>query len=320
MISLPDNALRGSYPPLVTPFLDQQIDRPSFSRLVDSVIRGGSHGLVVNGTTGEPTTLSTSERTDLVDLAVRSADGRVPVIAATGGQSYSESLALLKGAEQSGATAAMIVTPYFIRPPVRGLIDYYVSLAATTRLPILIYHIPGRAAVSLPPSAIAEISAKAENLVGVKHASQDLSFVSETLLTLGPDFRVFVGLEELSLPMMALGASGLMNAAGNVDPGRIASLARAALEGRIFEARRLHYELFELNQAIFWDTNPIPIKYMLRKLGLIRSNEHRPPMASATADLEARLDEMLDKLRIRNEELGITADTANAKAPSAWHD
>ena len=294
--SLPPNALRGSFPPLVTPFVNGEVDVDAYQSLAAHVIDGGSHGIVVNGTTAEPTTLSITERNAMVEAAVSVAAGRVPVVAATGGQSLRETLELSEGAEERGADALMIVTPYFIKPPVRGMVEYYVELAGRTELPVLIYHIPGRAGVSLPPVAIAEIAQRAPNLIGVKHASTDLAFVTETLALCGKDFRIFVGLEELSFPMMAIGAAGLMNAAGNLLPGKISALASAVLVGDMSEARRLHYELFEINQAIFWDTNPIPMKYMMRRLGILSANEHRLPMVSASPDLQKRLDALLERL------------------------
>ncbi len=295
-MSFPVSALQGSFPPLVTPFNNGAVDYAAYAALAEHVIGGGSHGLVVNGTTAEPTTLTLEERTKLVETAVKTSAARVPVVAATGGQSYADTLELSKGAEAAGVDALMIVTPYFIKPPVRGMIEYYADLAGRTSLPVLIYHIPGRSGVSLPPSAIAEIASRAPNLVGVKHASTDLAFVTETLALLGPEFKIFVGLEELSFPMMAIGAAGLMNAAGNIMPRQIADLAAAALEGNMVESRRLHYELFELNQAIFWDTNPIPMKYMMRRMGILPTNEHRLPMMSASPELEKRLDTLLDRL------------------------
>ena len=295
-MKFPLSALQGSFPPLVTPFRDGEVDLKAYQSLASHIIDGGSHGIVVNGTTAEPTTLTIAERNTLVETAVTVSAGRVPVVAATGGQNFRETVELSDGAEECGADALMIVTPYFIKPPVRGMVEYYVELAKRTKLPILIYHIPGRAGVSLPPTAIAEIARRAPNLVGVKHASTDLAFVTETLALCGPDFKIFVGLEELSFPMMAIGAAGLMNAAGNLVPEKISALASAALAGDMREARRLHYELFEINQAIFWDTNPIPMKYMMRRLGILPVNEHRLPMVPASADLEKRLDELLKRL------------------------
>tara|TARA_R110000796_G_scaffold118296_3_gene231748 strand:- start:7472 stop:8371 length:900 start_codon:yes stop_codon:yes gene_type:complete len=291
-------SLQGSFPPLVTPFRDGEVDLAAYRALAAHVIDGGSHGIVANGTTAEPTTLTIEERTSLVKAAVEVSAGRVPVVAATGGQNFRESLALCQGAEAVGADALMIVTPYFIKPPVRGMVEYYQALAEQTSLPILIYHIPGRAGVSLPPSAIAEIKKRVPSLVGVKHASADLAFVTETLALCGSDFKIFVGLEELSFPMMAIGAAGLMNAAGNLLPKQISALASAALAGDMAEARRLHFELFEINHAIFWDTNPIPMKYMMRRLGILPTNEHRLPMVPASSELEQRLDALLERLEL----------------------
>ena len=295
-MNLGADALRGSYPPLVTPFTDGAVDHVAYARLVEHVIDGGSQGIVVNGTTAEPTTLTGSERKALLETAVRAVRGRVPVIAATGTQSFAESVELTTHAEQAGAQAALVVTPYFSRPPVDGMVEYYAAIAAKTALPLLVYHIPGRAAVSLPADAFAAIGERAPNLVGVKHASTDLAFVTELLARMGPQFRVFVGLEEMSFPMMAVGASGLMNAAGNLVPREVASLATAVLRGEMSAARALHEALFELNRSIFWDTNPIPLKYLLASRGLLPGNEHRLPMRPAPPELRSRLDALSARL------------------------
>ena len=222
MIDRAPDALRGSYPPLVTPLRDGEVDYEAYAQLVEMQIREGSHGIVVNGTTAEPTTLTLRERTRLVVAAVKSAAGRVPVVASTGSQSLAETLELTAAAEEAGAQAALVMTPYFVKPPPRGLVDYYVEVGRRTRLPLLIYHIPGRAAVEVKPETVAQIADRLPNLVGLKHAANDLGFVTAVLRRLGAGFRIFVGLEELSFPMLAVGASGLMNAVGNVAPGRVA--------------------------------------------------------------------------------------------------
>jgi 4-hydroxy-tetrahydrodipicolinate synthase len=293
MKALPPTALRGSYPPLVTPFRNGAVDGGAFERLVAHQAAEGSHGIVVCGTSGEPSTLTVDERAQLTQVAVRAAGGRIPVVAATGGQSHAESVALMQRAEHDGADALLIVTPYYVKPPQRGLVEYYVDLAGRTRLPVLIYHIPGRTGVSLEIDTVASIVERAPNVVGIKHAANDLTFVTQLLRRLGPDFRIFVGLEELSFPMLAIGAAGMMNAVGNVAPRRIAALYEAMARGDLAEGRRLHFELFELNQAVFWDTNPIPIKYMLQRMGMLDTNEHRLPMMPAAPELERRLDALL---------------------------
>ena len=293
MVSLKDSFLRGSYPPVVTPLRDGEVDYETYAGLVERQIEGGSHGIVVNGTTAEPSTLTVEERNHLVEVAVKAARGRIAVVAATGSQSHAESIELTLAAEKAGAAAVLVVTPYFIRPPQRGLVEYFLDIGRRTGLPLLLYHIPGRAAVDLKAETIAQIADGLPTLVGIKHAANDLGLVTSLLTKLGPDFRVFVGLEELSYPMLALGACGLMNAVGNLVPRRIADLYRAAADRDFEEARRLHESLFELNQAIFFDTNPIPIKYMMMRMGLLPTEEHRLPMVRATAELAERLDGVL---------------------------
>ena len=293
MITLAHDALAGSYPPLVTPFVDGAVDFATFERLVERQVVGGSQGVVVTGTSGEPSVLTIEERAQLVRVAVGCAAGRITVVAATGCGSHDETVRLSAQAVAAGADALLVVTPFYMRPPQRGLAEYFVDLAGRSEIPLLIYHIPGRAAVSLDVGTIEDIAGRAANVVGMKHASTDLALVTDVLARIGPDFRVFAGLEELSLPILALGARGLMNAAANVVPDRVASLWRAVEESRLADARRLHMELWELNRAIFFETNPIPVKYMLRRMGVTANNEHRLPMVSASREVERRLDAVL---------------------------
>ncbi len=291
--------LRGSIPPLITPFRDAEIDYDAYARMVDAQIGEGSHGILVNGTSAEPSTLSADERNRLVSLAIEVADGRVPVVAATGSQSLHESALLTQHAAAAGADALLIVTPYYIRPPQRGLVRYYLELMAGIDTPWMVYHIPGRTAVNVTLETLRELRERSPNFVGMKHAVNDLGFVTECLTTLGHDFKIFVGLEELSFPMLAVGACGLMNAVGNLRPGPLAELCNAMERGDLARARALHEALLEINQAVFFDTNPIPIKYMMMRLGLIPKNEHRLPMAPASAEVAARLDAVLERAGLR---------------------
>ncbi len=285
--------LKGSIPPLVTPFRDGAVDYDTYAELVEFQIKDGSHGVLVNGTTAEPSTLTVEERNRLVDVAVEVASRRVPVVAATGSQSLLESRRLTEHAARAGADSLLIVTPYYIRPPQRGLVAYYLELAAISQLPWMVYHIPGRAAVGVTVDTLKELRQRSPHFVGMKHAVNDLGFVSECLSALGADFKVFVGLEELSFPMMAVGACGLMNAVGNLRPRVLADLCDAVWRNDLVHARGLHQALLEINQAVFFDTNPIPIKYMMRRLGLLPANEHRLPNMPATPELERRLDNVL---------------------------
>ncbi len=298
MMRLAKDFLKGSIPPLITPFKNGHVDHDAYAGLVEFQVKNGSHGILVNGTTSEPSTLTVDERNRTVDVAIEAARGQVPIVAATGSQSFAETEALTKHAEAAGADALLIVTPYYIRPPQRGLVKYYVEIGKRTKLPWMIYHIPGRAAVSVTLDTVLEISRKSPNFVGMKHAVDDLGFVSTCLDALGMEFRIFVGLEDLSYPMMAVGACGLMNAVGNLQPRKLARMCEAIWKGDLKRAQKLHYELFEINQAVFYDTNPIPMKYMMKRRGLMPRNEHRLPMMAATKPLEKRLDGVLARAKL----------------------
>jgi 4-hydroxy-tetrahydrodipicolinate synthase len=192
-----------------------------------------------------------------------------------------------------GADSLLIVTPYYIRPPQRGLVAYYLELAKGHDVPWMIYHIPGRTAVSVTLDTLKACKDGSANFVGIKQAVNDLGFVSECLHEFGHDFKVFVGLEELSFPMMTIGACGLMNAVGTLRPKVLAQMCEAVWSGDLAAGQRLHEQLLEINKAVFYDTNPIPMKYMMKKLGLLADNEHRLPMVSATPELATKLDGVL---------------------------
>ncbi len=296
MLPLDKDFLKGSIPPLVTPFCNGEVDLEAYASLVEFQAAGGSHGVLVNGTTSEPSSLSVEERNRIVDVAVEAAAGKITVVVATGSQSYAETEALTRhAAAKPGVDALLIVTPYYSRPPQRGLVEYYRRLNALHDKPWMIYHIPGRAAVDVKIDTAKEINAVCPTFVGMKHASLDLGYVSDLFEEVDEELRVFVGLEELSFPMMAVGACGLMNAVGNLRPKPLAELCDAVRSNDLNGARALHRQLFMINKAVFYDINPIPMKYMMKKLGIIPENEHRLPLMPATSELEARLDKVLVK-------------------------
>ncbi len=287
--------IRGSIPPVITPFRNDEVDYEAYANLIEYQVSEGSHGVLVNGTTAEPSTLTTAERNRLVDIAIETVAGRVPVVAATGSQSLAETEVLTTHAAKAGADALLVVTPYYIRPPQRGLVEYYLKVASLHDTPWMIYHIPGRTAVNVTLDSMQELRDRSKNFVGMKHAVNDLGFVTECFAALGNDFKVFVGLEELSFPMMTIGACGLMNAVGNLRPGVLAEMCDAVWNSDLQKGRELHQRLLEINQSVFYDTNPIPMKYMMKKLGLMPTNEHRLPMLPATPELERRLDGVLQR-------------------------
>src|SRR5262245_32742319 len=188
--------LHGSIPPLVTPFRDGAVDERQYAALVEFQVAQGSHGILVNGTSAEPSTLTVAERNRLVDVAIETAGGRLTVVAATGSQSLAETRELTAHAAHAGADALLIVTPYYIRPPQRGLIAFYLEAVAGIDVPWLVYHIPGRAAVNVPIETLIELTRRSPTFVGIKHAANDLGLVSEAITRIGSQFKVFVGLEE----------------------------------------------------------------------------------------------------------------------------
>jgi len=287
--------IKGSITPVVTPFKNGEVDYDAYAGLIEFQMARGSHGVLVNGTTAEPSTLTAAERNQLVDVAIATTNGKIPVIAATGSQSMAETAALTLHAVKAGVDALLIVTPYYIRPPQRGLVEYYLKLASQHDTPWMIYHIPGRTAISVTLDSMKQIRDKSDSFIGMKHAVNDLGFVTECFAALGNEFKVFVGLEELSFPMMTIGACGLMNAVGNLRPDILVSMCDAVWDSDLATGRELHQRLLEINQSVFYDTNPIPIKYMMKKLGIMPANEHRLPMLPATSEIEARLDGVLER-------------------------
>ena len=292
-----NSEIKGSIPPVITPFKNGEIDLDTYRKLINFHVAEGSHGILVNGTSAEPSTLTTEERNKLVDVAIATANKSVPIVAATGSQSLLETKALTDHAVSAGADALLIVTPYYIRPPQRGIINYYLEVTRDVDIPWMIYHIPGRAAVSITIDTIKELKDRSPNFVGMKHAVNDLGFVSECLAEF-PNFKVFVGLEELSFPELAIGAVGLMNAVGNLRPKILADMCQAVWDNDLEKGKKVHHQLFELNQSVFYDTNPIPIKYMMKRMGLLPNNEHRLPMSPATPELEKSLEEVLLRAKL----------------------
>ena len=225
------SALAGSIPPLVTPFRGDRVDEDTFADLVERQIVEGSHGVLVNGTTAEPSSLTVEERNRLVDVAVRVSNRRRPVVAATGSQSLAETRALTVHAAEAGADALLIVTPYYIRPPQRGIIAYYLAAVEGISVPWMVYHIPGRAAVSVTRETLDTLAAQSPTFIGMKHAVNDLGFVSECLES-QPDLRIFVGLEELSQAWPVLGDDGRASTRNPMTSKSVAAPASSASSAR----------------------------------------------------------------------------------------
>jgi 4-hydroxy-tetrahydrodipicolinate synthase len=286
--------MRGSIVPLVTPFTAAgSLDEPALEGLIEWQIDSGSHGISVTGTTGEPSALSLDERERVMEVAARAVGGRVPFVPGTGTNNLDETIRLTRAAEALGADAALVIVPYYNRPSQEGLHRYFRALAGEARLPIVIYNIPGRTAVNMAPSTMARLRRDAPGIVGVKESNKDFEHVSRVLYECGRDFLVYSGIELLCYPMLAIGGAGHVSATANVFPREVADLYNHVAAGRWKEAVDLHYHLLPMNDVLFVETNPGPLKWVMGKLGMIDPHL-RPPLCEPSADNQKRLQEVMD--------------------------
>ncbi len=285
--------MKGSLVPLVTPFHRGQVDEARFLELIAWQIESGSHGIVVAGTTGEPDALSLEEREGLVELAVKAVRKRVPVLAGTGTNNFAETLRLTQFAKRVGADAALVVVPYYVRPTQEGLYRHFRAIADAVELPIVLYNIPGRAAANLEPPTVARLARDCRNIVGIKEANKDFEHTNRVLHLCGPTFRVYSGIELLCFPMLAIGGAGHVSATANILPREVAQLYDLTTVGKWDAARELHYRLLPLNDALFLETNPVPVKTALGLMGKI-DPEVRLPLVPMSPDHASQLKHVLD--------------------------
>jgi 4-hydroxy-tetrahydrodipicolinate synthase len=285
--------LRGAYCPLVVPFCDGEIDFDAYGALIERQIAEGSHGLLVNATSGEPTMLSVAERGDLVEFAIKTANGRRPVCAGTASESFEATAALIDRFDKAGADSILVVTPFYSAPPQRGAVSYFAKLGGHTRRPFLIYHIPARAGFTLAVDTLAAIKDEVPHFAGLKNTDTDVGFVTGALARLGRDFRIFAGLELPTLPMLGIGGRGMMITASNVAPRLVSQLYETFAKGDVDGAIALNLKLYPLFRGIALESSPIPVKYMLKRLGVLQSNEHRSPLVPASAEVAGQLDKIL---------------------------
>ena len=285
---MPSPLLRGSITPLVTPFTGVDgaaVDEAALRRLVDFQVENGSHGVGCTGTTGEPTSLTFDERRRVIEVVVEQAAGRVPVVAGTGSNNTQETLALTRFAQEAGADAVLVLAPYHVRPTQEGLFRHFTTVARAVDVPVILYNIPGRAAVNVEPATQKRVRDACPNVVGVKEANADFAQVSRDLAACGRDWAVFSGIETLCYPMLALGGAGHISATGNVMPKEAAELFELTEKGRWDEARDLHYRMLDVNDVLFVETNPGPVKYLLGEMGLCEPTVRLPlaPLSEASA-------------------------------------
>lgn len=273
------NSFEGTYTALVTPFRDDELDVEAFRKLVQLQIRGKVDGIVPVGTTGESPTVSYEEHLEIIRLAVKFANGKVKVIAGTGANSTDEAIFLTQQAEQVGADASLQVAPYYNKPSQEGLFQHFSAIARKTKLPIILYSIPGRCGISIDIATVQRLAKRHKNVVGIKEAGGDADRVSQLRNALGPDFTILSGDDALTLPFMSVGASGVISVASNVIPKEISHMVRAFAMGKLAVALKLHEKYYPLFKDLFVETNPTPVKAALVMMGLIK-DEVRLPLVS----------------------------------------
>lgn len=282
----------GAFTALITPFRNGAIDVEALENLVELQIKQGIHGLVPCGTTGETPAMSEAEDRLVIETVSRVADGRVPVIAGSGSNSTEMAIKYTKMAQEAGADGSLQVSPYYNKPTQEGLYRHFATIAENTDLPILLYNIPGRTAVTIEAETMARL-AEIPNIVGVKESTLSMNMVSDIRHLCGEEFIIFSGDDPMILPLMSLGGTGTIAVSSNVAPGAVSDMVSAALEGNWERARELHYELLPLFRALFVETNPIPVKTAASLLGLC-SDEMRLPMIPMEGENLAMLQETLD--------------------------
>lgn len=281
----------GSMVAIVTPFKNGKVDEKALRALIEFQIAGGTEGIVPCGTTGESATLSHAEHDDVISIAVDACKGRAKVLAGTGSNSTSEAIELTHNAEKAGADGALLITPYYNKPSQDGLYLHFSTLAKETDLPIILYNVPGRTSVNMLPATVARL-AEIDNIVGIKEASGSLQQISEIIALCGKDFSVISGDDPLLWPILAIGGKGVISVTANVLPDKVFELCQAATKGDSDRARALHYELMAINDVLFIDTNPVPVKAALALMGKI-DDELRSPLAPMTSDNIEKLKSVL---------------------------
>jgi 4-hydroxy-tetrahydrodipicolinate synthase len=267
----------GTFTAIVTPFKNDELDEAALKRLIQSQIKGGVDGIVPVGTTGESPTVDYDEHLEIIGLAVRFAAGKVKVLAGTGGNSTSEAIYLTQSAEKLGADGSLQVAPYYNKPSQEGLFQHFKAVAKNTKLPIVLYSIPGRCGVEIGVDTVKRLAATCKNIVGIKEAGGSCDRVSQLRAALGPKFEIMSGDDSLTLPFMAVGARGVISVASNVIPNEVSQMVKLFSAGKIAAAMRLHEKFYPLFKDLFIETNPVPVKAVLAMRGMM-AEEYRLPL------------------------------------------
>jgi 4-hydroxy-tetrahydrodipicolinate synthase len=276
---------KGAFTAIVTPFKNGQFDEAAYRELIEFQVKGGIHGIVPCGTTGESPTLSHAEHKRVVETCIDQVKKRVMVIAGSGSNNTAEAVELTQHAQQAGADAALMITPYYNKPTQEGLFQHYKTVASQTKIPIVVYNVPGRTSLNLLPETMARL-AELSNIVGLKDATGDLKQGCKTLELCGDKITVLSGDDFTTFPLLCVGGKGVISVVSNVAPGDMAGMCNAFFAGDLAKARELHYKMWPLTEAMFFETNPVPVKTALKLMGKITGEVRQPlcPMSGANED------------------------------------
>ena len=290
----------GTTVAMVTPYTkNDEIDEEGIRENINYLIENGVNGILAAGTTGESATISHDEHRKLLDILIDEADGKVTTIAGAGSNSSKEALGLVKHAEDIGADGALVITPYYNKPQQNGLYEHYKLLAESTDIPIIVYNVPSRTGTDIDVDTIGKV-AELDNIAAIKEANPDLDKVSKIVKKIDEigktdEFAILSGNDDLTLPMIAMGAKGVISVVANVDPARMSQLVNYALKGDFEAAFKAHYELYDLMEVLFIETNPVPAKAALSIMGRPSGNV-RMPLAPLKEENKAKLEEVLKDL------------------------
>jgi 4-hydroxy-tetrahydrodipicolinate synthase len=272
----------GTYTAIVTPFRQGKIDEAVLERLIRAQVRSGVDGIVPVGTTGESPTVDYEEHVRIIERSVKFAGGKIKVLAGTGGNSTTEAVYLTQRAEKAGADGSLQVAPYYNKPTQEGLFQHFRKVARHTRLPIVLYSIPGRCGIEIGVDTVKRLAKHCRNIIGIKEAGGNADRVSQLRAALGPRFEILGGDDSLTLPFMAVGAQGVISVASNVIPRQVAQMVVAFAAGRVTAALKIHQRYYPLFKDLFIESNPVPVKAALAMMGQIEE-EYRLPLVPMSA-------------------------------------
>ena len=289
----------GTYTALVTPFRNGSVDEQAFKKLIREQIRSGVDGIVPAGTTGESPSLGFDEHIWVIELAVQTAKGRAKVLAGTGANSTAEAIHLTRAAEAAGADGSLQVAPYYNKPSQEGLFQHFKKIARATRLPIILYSIPGRCNIAIEVSTVLRLAKACKNIVGIKEAGGDADRVSQLRAALGQRFTILSGDDALTLPFMAVGANGVISVASNIIPRQMARMVDDYACGKISQALKLHQKYYPMFKDLFIETNPVPAKAALSILGKCEE-QYRLPLCKMSSANRVQLARTLKACGVLN--------------------